>query len=126
LSANLHASVAQILQPPTAQTNSTNNTQLPADLLSAIDGTWGSFPAFKENLTAAALGVFGSGWAWLTVNPANGKLAIETTPNQDTTLAKALGYSGNVPILVRVRALWLLGTTFALLLCTQHIRVCMQ
>lgn len=43
--------------------------------------------------------VLQTGWAWLTVNPKNGSLGIETTPNQDNTLSTGLGYSGNIPIL---------------------------
>jgi Fe-Mn family superoxide dismutase len=41
-----------------------------------------------EQLTSAALGRFGSGWAWLVVN-ANKKIAIVSTANQDTP--RALG-----------------------------------
>ena len=33
---------------------------------------------------AAGMGRFGSGWAWLTMK--DGKLAIESTPNQDNPL----------------------------------------
>ena len=36
--------------------------------------------AFKEQFSAKAAGVFGSGWAWLVV--ADGKLAIAASPNQ--------------------------------------------
>jgi Fe-Mn family superoxide dismutase len=52
------------------------------DLASAINSTFGSFAGFKEKFKAAGLGRFGSGWAWLLVS--NGKLVIESTPNQDT------------------------------------------
>ena len=37
------------------------------DVASAIDGAFGSFDTFKEKFTAAAIGMFGSGWAWLVV-----------------------------------------------------------
>ena len=51
-------------------------------LADAIKASFGSFEAFKGEFKKAALGRFGSGWAWL-VNT-NGKLAIESTPNQDS------------------------------------------
>jgi len=51
-------------------------------LADAIKASFGSFEAFKAEFKKAALGRFGSGWAWL-VN-SNGKLAIESTPNQDS------------------------------------------
>lgn len=55
------------------------------ELASAINSTFGSFDEFKEKFKAAALGRFGSGWAWLVVNN-NGGLEIEDTPNQDSPL----------------------------------------
>ncbi len=56
------------------------------ELAKAIDAKFGSLPAFQDKLTAAAMSVFGSGWAWL-VRAADGTLTIETTPNQDSVLA---------------------------------------
>ena len=50
----------------------------------AIQGTFGSFDAFKEQFAKAGVGRFGSGWAW--VIDQGGKLAIESTPNQDSPL----------------------------------------
>jgi Fe-Mn family superoxide dismutase len=50
----------------------------------AITGAFGSFDAFKEQLTKAAIGRFGSGWAWLISS--GGRLSIESTANQDTPL----------------------------------------
>ena len=46
--------------------------------------SFGSFDKFKEQLQAAGLGRFGSGWAWLVDN--GGKLEISSTPNQDNPL----------------------------------------
>ena len=67
------------------------------DLAKAIDADLGGFDAFKEAFTKAALTRFGSGWAWLSVTPA-GKLAVESSGNQDSPLMVGIG-SGNVPIL---------------------------
>ena len=55
------------------------------DLAEAIKDTFGSFAGFKEEFTAAAMRVFGSGWAWLTITP-DGEMVIETSPNQDSPL----------------------------------------
>jgi len=52
------------------------------DLAAAIKSTFGSFAEFQTKLAAAGVGRFGSGWAWLLVK--DGKLAIDSTPNQDT------------------------------------------
>ncbi len=63
------------------------------DLASAIEGTFGSFDALKEKLSAAAAGQFGSGWGWLTVSPF-GSLQVLSTANQDSPLM-----DGHTPIL---------------------------
>lgn len=52
------------------------------DLAGAINSAFGSFAGFKEKFKAAGVGRFGSGWAWLVVK--DGKLAVDSTPNQDT------------------------------------------
>ena len=50
----------------------------------AIKSSFGSFEAFKEQVGKAAVGRFGSGWAWVVDQ--GGKLAIESTANQDSPL----------------------------------------
>ena len=62
------------------------------DLAAAIDDAFGSFDAFKEQFSTAAATRFGSGWAWLVVS--DGKLAVESTRNQDNPLME-----GRTPIL---------------------------
>ena len=62
-------------------------------LAKEIDRAFVSFRQFQEEFTQAALGRFGSGWVWLTLDQ-NHDLAIESTPNQDNPLN-----SGRTPIL---------------------------
>ena len=62
------------------------------DLAAAIDAELGGFDKFKEAFSAAAATRFGSGWGWLSLD--NGKLLVESTPNQDSPLM-----DGRIPIL---------------------------
>jgi Fe-Mn family superoxide dismutase len=55
------------------------------ELLAAVERDFGGFAKLQDALNAAGLRVFGSGWAFVTVDR-QGKLAIETKPNQDTPL----------------------------------------
>lgn len=55
------------------------------DLQAQINESFGNLENFKAEFTKAALGVFGSGWAWLVVHDDNG-LQIVTTKNQDNPL----------------------------------------
>jgi Fe-Mn family superoxide dismutase len=52
----------------------------------AVDSAFGSFDAFKSEFEKAAIGRFGSGWAWL-VKKGNG-LAIVSTANQDNPMSE--------------------------------------
>ncbi len=65
---------------------------LSGEVEEAIKAKFGSFDKFKEDFTNAALGVFGSGWAWLVWNGED--LEIMTTPNQDSPLSQ-----GKTPLL---------------------------
>jgi len=53
-------------------------------LADAINKTFGSLDAFKNKFAEAAVGRFGSGWAWLCYH--DGKLHICSTPNQDNPI----------------------------------------
>jgi Fe-Mn family superoxide dismutase len=55
-------------------------------LAKAIDAAFGSFSTFKENFSKAALGQFGSGWAWLVLD--GKELKIESMPNQDSPISQ--------------------------------------
>ena len=50
----------------------------------AINAAFGGFDKFKEEFKKAAVGRFGSGWAWVVDN--GGKIAIESSPNQDNPM----------------------------------------
>lgn len=52
----------------------------------SIDRKFGHFENFKNDFKNAAMGRFGSGWAWLCVDEPTGDLFITSTPNQDNTL----------------------------------------
>lgn len=52
----------------------------------AITAKWGSFEKFTEEFNAKALGLFGSGWVWLTHD-----LELLAMPNQDTSMMEGKG-----------------------------------
>jgi Fe-Mn family superoxide dismutase len=62
-------------------------------LSEALEDQFGSFDHFQDRFEDEATGVFGSGWAWLTVT-GEGDLHLNATPNQDSPLM-----DGQVPIL---------------------------
>ena len=62
-------------------------------LAAAIDASFGGQAKLEDMFRAAGLGQFGSGWAWLSIDPA-GKLILDNAPNQDSPLL-----TGRKPIL---------------------------
>ena len=54
-------------------------------LAAKIDAAFGSYEKFAEQFKAAAVGRFGSGWAWLVLD--GGELKIMSTPNAENPLA---------------------------------------
>jgi Fe-Mn family superoxide dismutase len=73
-----HVLYWQILKPG-------NRSKISNELSDAINNEFGSKDNLIAKLNEAALTRFGSGWAWLVVEP-NGKLTICSTPNQDNPL----------------------------------------
>jgi Fe-Mn family superoxide dismutase len=63
-----------------------------AELAGALEKSFGNMADFRTTFTEAATKVFGSGWAWLVFH--QGKLSIESSPNQDSPLS-----SGKQPLL---------------------------
>ena len=62
------------------------------ELAKAIETSFGGYSTFKSQFVEAATRVFGSGWAWLVLK--EGKLAVQSTPNQDSPISQ-----GAVPLL---------------------------
>ncbi len=60
----------------------------------AIKDAFGDFAKFKDTVKNNGLTQFGSGWSWVVVNPASGKLEAIKKPNQDSPLMEGL-----VPVL---------------------------
>ncbi|GEN27492.1 superoxide dismutase [Mn] [Halovibrio variabilis] len=81
-----HSMFWQMMSP-----NGGGNPQ--GDVAKAIDAELGGLDTFKEEFKKAAVGRFGSGWAWLSVTPEK-KLVVENTLNQDSPLMH-----GNTPVL---------------------------
>ena len=58
-------------------------------LAAAIDKQFGSFEAFKEEFSAKAAGLFGSGWAWLSADD-GGNLVLSQEANAANPVVKGL------------------------------------
>lgn len=68
--------------PLMASANSGGGGEATGELAEAIKSVFSSFGNFKETFNKAATTRFGSGWAWLSLDPA-GKLVVHSTANQD-------------------------------------------
>lgn len=64
-------------------------TQVPQELSMLINRDVGSLQNVQSQMSAAALARFGSGWAWLSLNPED-RLVITSTPNQDSPVQEGL------------------------------------
>jgi Fe-Mn family superoxide dismutase len=60
----------------------------PAGVKQKIEASFGTLDALKKELAAAAMGQFGSGWAWLVLD--GGKLKVVKTGNADSPLTSGL------------------------------------
>lgn len=70
-----------------------------AELVRAIDKDFGSFDAFKEQLTAAAAAVQGSGWGALSWEPLGRRLLVEQVYDHQ-------GNTGNATVPILVVDMW--------------------
>ncbi len=68
--------------------------KLPGKLEKQLTSDLGGFDGFKKKFIEAGVGQFGSGWCWLTLDPASGKLEITKTPNGENPLVH-----GKTPLL---------------------------
>ncbi len=72
-----HSFFWQILKP---------NVDFKGEIAEAINARFGGLDNFKEEFLKTAVGVFGSGWAWLVVDQ-SGDLNLMGTPNQDNPIS---------------------------------------
>ena len=91
-----------------------NKTASPSGALAAaLDRDFGSLDAFKKEFSTAGATQFGSGWAWLVLEKATGKLLVRKTGNAETPLTD----ESVVPILTmdgtRMSFLLFFGGTFS-------------
>lgn len=70
-------------------------TEPGGDIGERLARDFGSFLAFRSAFESVAKEFFGSGWAWLTLDPRAGKLAIEATGNGENPLVT----TRNIPLL---------------------------
>lgn len=81
-----HSLFWKVIGPP-------NTSNVPGDLKSSLEETFGSWSKFQERFNEAAMTRFGSGWAWLVLEKGGG-LAVRSTANQDCPLL-----NGQTPLL---------------------------
>lgn len=73
-------------------TDKDKNKEFRGAVADAISKEFGSLEEFRKKFSDAALGIFGSGWAWLVIS--DGELEVIQTKNQDSPLS-----IGKIPIL---------------------------
>ncbi|MFP4401982.1 MAG: superoxide dismutase [Candidatus Nanoarchaeia archaeon] len=70
-----------------------NGAEMSSEVKTKLEENFGSVDEFREKFKAAALGQFGSGWAWLIQNE-DKSLDIISTPNQDNPLMDIAPHQG--------------------------------
>ena len=68
---------------------------LKGEILKAILRDFGGYEGFTQSFKQAAITQFGSGWAWLVLNPTTKKLEIMQTHDQESPITY-----GKIPLLV--------------------------
>lgn len=77
----------------------TERVAAPVDEFKAkIEADFGSFDNMRKEFDAAAMKVFGSGWAWLGTD-SGGKLCISITRNQENPLMEGIVDTPSTPIM---------------------------
>jgi Fe-Mn family superoxide dismutase len=74
-----HQLLWKVMGPP-------NGAQPDGVLAEAIKNDFGTFESLQERFNEAATKVFGSGWAFLAIDPKSWKLEVMSLPNQDSPL----------------------------------------
>ncbi|MBX7248860.1 MAG: superoxide dismutase [Caulobacteraceae bacterium] len=82
-----HSLYWQVMAPP-------GSVDLPPSLKRELESAFGDLEAFRARFAETGAKLFGSGWAWLTVD-ATGALEILGLPNQDSPLS-----TGRTPLLL--------------------------
>jgi len=71
------------------------DVEIKGEILEAINSEFGNFETFSEKFKNAAITQFGSGWAWLVLNPSSRKLEIIQTHDQESPITL-----NKIPLLV--------------------------
>lgn len=82
-----HSIFWALMASPAQMASAGKNQEPSGALYEATEKEFGRFSDFKEKFSASAVGVFGSGWAWL-VKADVGKLSIMSTSNQDSPISQ--------------------------------------
>lgn len=68
-------------------------------IIDKLIAQYGSLDSVKDQVVAAGMGRFGSGWVWVSVNPTSKDLFISSTPNQDNPLMNLPEIQQGIPVI---------------------------